>query len=312
VHSRTILRFHSVHTQTVLSADPVPAASRVLILVAVVNTFTTSSPRKKPFIDYVPEVTTSRLRSAPRIDYSSLHAPPRETPESQLPSESPATANSSRHTSDDPEPASPTRLVRTMSGHSNPTESEDEEESRPPRRTVKYTVAQTAALHEMELESRRLDNDLKRAKLERLRNAPLPREEPSGLNNLPINEEVHIGEQPLVVQEACLLWPSLPRFQIVAIFNKKFQAVNIARLRLNFSRREIANTLQIGTSGDIEVRSTRASDKEFGKDSSIWSESFLNYVVVIHHFYKRQHPNLMTALLQFHTTIIVSKGEKVD
>jgi hypothetical protein len=91
--------------------------------VAVVITFTTSSPRKKPFIDYVPEVTTSRLRSAPRIDYSSLHAPPQETPESQLPSESPATANSRRHTPDDPEPASPTRLVRTMSGHSNPTES---------------------------------------------------------------------------------------------------------------------------------------------------------------------------------------------
>jgi hypothetical protein len=73
----------------------------------------------------------------------------------------------------------------------------------------------------MELKSRRLDNELKRAKLERLRNAPLPREEPSGLNNLPINEEVHIGEQPLVVKEACLLWPSLPRFQIVATADDK-------------------------------------------------------------------------------------------
>jgi hypothetical protein len=149
--------------------------------VAVVNTFTTS-PRKKPFIDYVPEVTTSRLRSA-RIDYSSLHAPPRETPESQLHSESPATANSRRHTPahDDPEPASPTCLVRTMSGHSNPTESEDEEESRPPRRTVKYTVAQIAAIHEMDLRSRRLDPELKRAKLKRLRNAPLPVKDLRGL-----------------------------------------------------------------------------------------------------------------------------------
>jgi hypothetical protein len=114
------------------------------------------------------------------------------------------------------------------------------------------------------------------------------------------------GEQlPTLAHAVSRDHPSLPRPLILAIFRGKFCPKDLCKLRLLHGQETEKSEEIVVIDGKMLLKKRTGELKDFGTTSSIWSYGFLNYVSTMNEFFGSSTPGLTTALLAFHTTIMM-------
>jgi hypothetical protein len=111
-----------------------------------------------------------------------------------------------------------------------------------------------------------------------------------------------IGETPPEVLRVCSLVIGVPAKEVIAIFKGTFRPSNLYKLRP--SRRTANDEGLISIVGNsVKIMKAQGDLKDFGTTIAIWSEGFLNYVVIINELFGLKHLGLVSAMLQFHGEI---------
>jgi hypothetical protein len=114
------------------------------------------------------------------------------------------------------------------------------------------------------------------------------------------------GEQlPTIAHAVSRDHPSLPRPLILAIFRGKFYPKDLCKLRLLHGQEAERSDEIVVINGKMLLKKRTGELKDFGTTPSIWSYGFLNYVSTMNEFFGSSVPGLTTALLAFHTTIMM-------
>lgn len=119
-----------------------------------------------------------------------------------------------------------------------------------------------------------------------------------------LDKKEPIGE----ISQATLLvasrYPGLPKAEIARIFGNKFRPENLYRLRHLKGRedkdREENVTIE---NGQMKLKRVTGTLRDFGTSWDIWSESFINYTMIMVDFFGASSPTLFCVLLLFYTRI---------
>lgn len=96
----------------------------------------------------------------------------------------------------------------------------------------------------------------------------------------------------------------LPQREIEKIFRNKFQPMNLHELRFIKGREDMYRYEIVFENRVLKVRREAGSFKNYGIDSEIWSEAFLNYAAILVAFFGVSNPKLHFALYSFHREVI--------
>jgi hypothetical protein len=99
--------------------------------------------------------------------------------------------------------------------------------------------------------------------------------------------------------------PSLPRPLILAIFRGKFHPKDLCKLRLLHGQEAERSEEIVVINGKMLWKKRTGELKDFGTTPSIWSYGFTNYISTMNEFFGTSTPGLTTAMLAFHTTIMM-------
>lgn len=118
------------------------------------------------------------------------------------------------------------------------------------------------------------------------------------------DEEEPIGEIPQAALLVASRFPGLPKAEIARIFSNKFRPENLYKLR-HLKRRKDKDRDENITIENGQMRFKRVTGTlcDFGSTWDIWSESFVNYVMVMVDFFGLSFPSLCRVLLLFYTKI---------
>jgi hypothetical protein len=114
------------------------------------------------------------------------------------------------------------------------------------------------------------------------------------------------GEQlPTLAHNVSRCHPALPRPLILAIFRGKFHPKDLCKFRLLHGQNTERSEEIVIIGGKMLLKKRTGELKDFGSTPSIWSYGFLNYTSTMNEFFGNSSPGLTTALLAFHTTIMM-------
>lgn len=122
----------------------------------------------------------------------------------------------------------------------------------------------------------------------------------------PPTDEVEepIGEIPPAALLVASRYPGLPKAEIARIFTNKFRPENLYKLRHLKGREDKDRDENITIeNGQMKLKRVTGSLRDFGPNWEIWSESFLNYAMVMVDFFGPTFPSLCRALLLFHAKV---------
>ena len=185
------------------------------------------------------------------------------------------------------------------------------------------TAAQRDQLFQLELRKKQLEVDKEEQELEnsqaKVANEQAKLANEQALNDARINalnnaqqprrnedDDDAEGEFLIEVKKIALSLPGLPRKAINAIYENKFNPLELYKLRRHTGREreeERPRTIE-DINGVIVSKKKGGSLKDFGFVSKIWSAGFLNYVQILMGFSIITYPLLFNALLAFHSRII--------
>lgn len=143
------------------------------------------------------------------------------------------------------------------------------------------------------------ENEESRARITAIQAGPAVARTPTAAE-----EEDSTGEVPQAALLVASHHPGLPKAEIARIFSNKFRPQNLFKPRHLKGRedrdREENNTIENGT---MKLKKSTVNLDDFGSSSEIWSEGFLNYVMVMSDFFGSAFPSLVRVLLRFHNKI---------
>lgn len=119
----------------------------------------------------------------------------------------------------------------------------------------------------------------------------------------PPAEEVEesIGEISPTTLLVASKYPGLPKVKIARIFTNKFRPENLYKLRHLKGREDKDRDENITIeNGQMKLKRVTGSLRDFGPTWEIWSESFLNYTMIMVDFFGSTSPPLCLVLLLFH------------
>ncbi|MCJ1350507.1 MAG: hypothetical protein MMC33_000488 [Icmadophila ericetorum] len=204
----------------------------------------------------------------------------------------------------------------------------------PPKAPPTYTNEQRDELFQVELRMKRLEEDKARKDLEamdalqrRLDVESAARVEAIRAGNSPVNgaggtgnrsmgganqaqvDNDSLGELPPEVASLASRKPSLPRTEIAKIYLNKFKPEDLHKLRPLASRHDDSDrTFIISDDGTLRATKRDRTYRDFGQTSTVWSEGFLNYAMIMNVFHGVKFPRLIEAILGFHAKIMLLAG----
>lgn len=111
-------------------------------------------------------------------------------------------------------------------------------------------------------------------------------------------------EMPKEVQNLADQLMGIPQREIEKIFRNKFRPMNLYELRFIKGREDMYQYEIYVENRVVKVRREAGSFKDYGEDSEIWSEAFLNYAVILVALFGVSNPTLHFALYSFHRDVI--------
>ncbi|KAF2730786.1 hypothetical protein EJ04DRAFT_579640 [Polyplosphaeria fusca] len=122
------------------------------------------------------------------------------------------------------------------------------------------------------------------------------------------DDEATQGEQvsPEVLSLMNKLPGATPR-DLSSIVRHKFNPWNLARLRANVGQRQPDQhdvTRIDSVTQQLVLKRSVGSAKDFGSDSSIWLESFINYTRIVAIIWGNKHPEALPAMLSFMSFVV--------
>ncbi|MCJ1464296.1 hypothetical protein MMC07_002909 [Pseudocyphellaria aurata] len=118
------------------------------------------------------------------------------------------------------------------------------------------------------------------------------------------DEEEPIGEIPPTALLVASRYPGLPKVEIARSFSNKFRPENLYRLRHLKGRedkyREENVTIE---NGQMKLKRATGNLRDFGATWDIWSEAFINYIMIMVDFFGGSFPTLCRVLLLFWSKI---------
>lgn len=98
-------------------------------------------------------------------------------------------------------------------------------------------------------------------------------------------------------------YPGIPTAEIARIFANKFRPEHLYKLRQGPKYMDWDDDYVIIENGQMKLKRTSGSLRNFGSNWDIWSESFLNYTMILVDFFGPVSPTLFRVLLLFHAQI---------
>lgn len=151
------------------------------------------------------------------------------------------------------------------------------------------------------IEARTLrENEESRAKIAAIQSAAVTAAAPRNR----VDEEEPVGE----ISPAALLvasrYPGLPKAEIARIFANKFRPENLYKLRHLKGREDKDRDENITIeNGLMKLKRVTGTLRDFGSTWDIWSESFINYCMIMVDFFGTAFPTLHRVLLLYYTKV---------
>lgn len=144
------------------------------------------------------------------------------------------------------------------------------------------------------------ENEESRAKIAAIQSAAVTAAAPRNR----VDEEEPVGE----ISPAALLvasrYPGLPKAEIARIFANKFRPENLYKLRHLKGREDKDRDENITIeNGLMKLKRVTGTLRDFGSTWDIWSESFINYCMIMVDFFGTTFPTLHRVLLLYYTKV---------
>ena len=119
-----------------------------------------------------------------------------------------------------------------------------------------------------------------------------------------IDEEEPVGEISPATLLVASKYPGLPKAEIARIFANKFRPENLYKLRHLKGREDKDRDENITIeNGLMKLKRVTGTLRDFGSTWDIWSESFINYCMILVDFFGTTFPTLHRVLLLYYTKV---------
>lgn len=99
-------------------------------------------------------------------------------------------------------------------------------------------------------------------------------------------------------------YAGFPQGEIAKVFSNRFRPMNLYKLCLMRGRDDLYRDQIYIEEGTLKMRKVTGSYKDYGTTSTLWSEAFLNYTMILMALFGPTIPTLYLALAGFHREII--------
>ncbi len=118
------------------------------------------------------------------------------------------------------------------------------------------------------------------------------------------DEEVSIGEISPIIFSVAGRYPGLPKAEIARIYENRFKPENLYKFCHLKSREDKDRDENITFEhGQMKIKKVTGTLCDFSNTINIWSDSFLNYSIVMVDFFGIAFPSLFRALLTYYSKI---------